>query len=64
MKKQIITKKETKLSSVKFDGVEDISKSDIVKLSKKLLDACINSTDILNVKEMTPEKLKEAKIVL
>jgi hypothetical protein len=46
------------------DTVQDIQKSDLIKLSRELLDATVRSTKIMDAKEMTPKKLQEAKIVL
>jgi hypothetical protein len=49
---------------VKADTVEDIRDTDIVKLSRKLLNSVVDSTGVLNVKKMTPDKLAEARVVL
>jgi len=46
------------------DTMEDVEKSDLLKTAGKLLNATVNATDILNLKEMTPVKLKESKLVL
>ena len=38
--------------------------SDLVQKAKDLLDASIKSTGIMELEEMTPQKLQEAKLVL
>ena len=46
------------------DTLDDIKYTDLVQLSRKLLDAIVASTKMLDKGEMTPRKLQEAKIVL
>lgn len=48
------------------DTLGHIERSDLIQLSRELLDAVVRGTAILEVKdkEMTPEKLKESKVVL
>lgn len=46
------------------DTIKHIEDSDLIQLSRNLLDSIVTSTDMLNPKNMTPERLAEAKIVL
>jgi hypothetical protein len=48
------------------DTMNDISDSDIVQLAKGLLDAVVRSSGIESLQqgELTPEKLREVKMVL
>lgn len=46
------------------DTLSDIGNSDLVQLSRDLLEAVVGSTKILNLDEMTPQKLQESKMVL
>jgi hypothetical protein len=48
------------------DNLKTLKGSDMIQMSRELLDAAVRSTEILKLKpgEMTPEKLKEAKVVL
>ena len=46
------------------DTMEHIKKSDLIQLSRNILDATVQSTKVLEIDEMTPMKLQEAKLVL
>lgn len=46
------------------DTVDDIRDTDIVRLSRKLLNSVVRSTGVMDVRKMTPEKLSEARLVL
>ena len=46
------------------DTMEHIGNTDLVQLSRKLLDSVVTSTDALNSSTMTEEKIKEMKVVL
>ena len=46
------------------DTMEDIRRTDLVQLSRKLLDSTVVASDALNVKTFTEPKLKEMKMVL
>lgn len=47
------------------DTIEDLSKTDLVKLSRDLLGTVIEGTKIMDSSiEMTPERLKQANTVL
>lgn len=48
----------------KLDTLPGMRDIDLVTLSKNLLDASIKSTGVLDLEEMTPQKLQEAKLVL
>lgn len=48
----------------RLDSLEGMHESDLVQTAKDLLDAAIKSTSILELQEMTPQKLQEAKLVL
>ena len=52
------------MSRYKPDTMQDIKDSDLIKLSRNLLDSIVTSTDMLNPKNVTPERLQEAKVVL
>ena len=62
MKKK--TSNSTKLIVRNPDTVDNIQNNDLVQISQKLLDRMISSTGMLSIKEMTPNKAKEAKLVL
>ena len=49
---------------IKFEGPQDIRETELVRLSRKLLESVVSSTDILNKNKMTENGLKEAKLVL
>lgn len=49
---------------VKYENNEDIRETELVRLSRKLLDSVIANTGVLNKKKMTPEFMKENKLVL
>ena len=46
------------------DSIEHLKNSDLVQLSRKLLDSMVESTQMMYSPEMTPKKLMEAKVVL
>ena len=46
------------------DTMADIQSTDIVQLSKELLDSVVRSTSILEMEGMGPEDLQQAKLVL
>ena len=46
------------------DSMEDIKDTDIVKLTRTLLNSMVASTGLTNPQEMTSSKLQEAKVVL
>lgn len=48
----------------KPDTLDDVEKSDLIQLSRDLLEATVTSTKILDLNEMSPGKLQEAKVVL
>lgn len=52
------------MSTRRGDELNDIGDSDIVQLSRGLLDATVKSTAIMQMEEMTPAKLQEARLVL
>ena len=64
MKKLKKSKNDNYLSGIVPDTMDDISQTDLIKVSRRLLDASIDSSGILEIGEMTPEKLREAKMVL
>ena len=51
---------------VKPDTIEDIKKNDLMQLANDLLGSVVRGTDMLSLSanDMSPEKLKEAKLVL
>jgi hypothetical protein len=49
---------------MKPDTMDDLQNSDLIQLSRKLLDVMIGSTNMMSLKKMTPEKLRECKTVL
>lgn len=46
------------------DNLGDVEQSDLLQLSSALLDSVVASTNVLEIRDMTPEKLKECKLVL
>lgn len=46
------------------DTMEDVLETDIIQMSRALLEAVVDSTGLMGLQEMTPEKLKEGKLVL
>ena len=52
------------MSRYKPDTMREIKDSDLIQLSRNLLDSIVTSTDMLNPKNVTPERLQEAKVVL
>ena len=48
----------------KPDTMDDVKNSDLIQLSRGLLDSVVESTNLLDPKQMTPAKVTEAKIVL
>jgi len=46
------------------DELEDIKDSDIVQLSRSLLNSMVQSTDLIRPQELTSQKLQEAKVLL
>lgn len=46
------------------DTIEHLESSDLVQLSRDLLESVVESTKMLTLPKMTPNKLQEAKIVL
>lgn len=48
----------------KPDTLNEIKDSDLIQLSRNLLDSVVTSTDMLVPKNMSPERLQEAKVVL
>lgn len=62
IKKEEVTK-DTKIIKTS-DSIEDIKDTDIVKLTRTLLNSMVASTGLTNPQEMTPSKLQEAKVVL
>ena len=44
--------------------MDEVKKSNLIQLSRGLLNSIVESTDLLNPKQMTPAKLGEAKVVL
>ena len=54
----------TKKSEFVPDTMENLKGSDLIQLSRKLLTAVVDSTNMLEVQEMTQNKLKEAKVVM
>lgn len=46
------------------DTMEDIGKSDLVKLSRELLEATVQSSKIKEMESMGEEDLKRARVVL
>ena len=55
---------ENEIALKKPDTLETIEQDDVLQLTRNLLDATVKATDMLNITEFTPEKLKEAKMVL
>lgn len=48
----------------KPDTLETVKNTDLVQLSRALLDSVVENTNALSKKKMTPERLKEMKMVL
>jgi len=48
----------------KPDSIETLQSTDMVQLSYALCLQVINATNMENIKEITPEKLREMKLVL
>lgn len=49
---------------MKPDTIDDLKESDLVQISRQLLEAVIRSTAVMKLEKMTPEKLKECRTVL
>jgi hypothetical protein len=54
----------TKKTRFNADKMEHIEQSDLVQLSREMLDSVVRSTGILDLDEMSPEDLKSAKLAL
>lgn len=46
------------------EQLKDVERSDLVQLSRELLEKVVRSSDILSSKKMTVQSAKEAKVVL
>ena len=58
-------KNNTQLTKYSPDTIEDLKKTDLVKLSRDLLGATVESTKALDPKiKVTPDRIKELKITL
>ncbi len=47
----------------KPDTLESIGETDLIQLSRKLLDAVIVSSDALTPQDLTPERMKQMRLV-
>ena len=50
--------------TINKDTMKHVEESNLIQLSRELLSSIVDSTKILDLKEMTPDKLKESKVVL
>lgn len=49
---------------IKADTIEDIGNTDLVQLSRKLLDSAVKASNALNLKSFNEKSLKEMRAVL
>ena len=46
------------------DTMEDVTETDIIQMSRSLLEAYVDATGVFKITEMTPESLKNGKLLL
>lgn len=56
--------KDTEEKKNHYDSPSSLAENDLVYKARTLLDSVINSTNILEIEEMTPEDIQKAKVVL